>query len=1094
MGERPVQPMIRAPDAAVEIDLLSPHAGRRGTFRRVSDLKEQLQTTLSGAYTLERELGGGGMSRVFVADEVRLGRKVVVKVLSPELAAGISAERFEREIRMAASLQQANIVPVLATGDTNGLPYYTMPFVEGESLRHRLSTQPPLSISDTLRILGDVARALQYAHERGIVHRDIKPDNVLLSGGTAVVTDFGIAKALSASRTDSGGATLTQLGTSIGTPAYMAPEQAAGDPDVDHRVDIYAFGCMAFELLAGRSPFHGRTPARILAAHMAEAPPQIAELRPDTPAALGDLVMRCLAKDADARPQSAAEIIALLNGVTSGGGMQALPPVLLHGPAAFRRALILYAISVIGVAAVAKAATLTIGLPSWVLPGALIVMALGLPVILFTGYVQSVARRALVVTPALTPGGRQVPHGTMATIALKASPHVSWKRTTRGGLFALGGFVTLIIAFMVMRGFGIGPVGSLFASGKLNQRDVVLVSDFAVSRADSSVGSVVAEGVRANLAESRSITLFNPTSVAAALRRMQLAPTSRVDLALARQLAAREGVKAIVTGDVTGLGNGFVIALRLVAADGTVLASFQTTVDGPSTLVSGVDEVTRKLRGKIGESLKSVQASPPLEQVTTASFDALKAYTEGARAFDIEHDFPKAIPLLRRAVTIDTGFATAWRKLGTAMNNAFYPASVADSATTKAYQLRARLSENERYLTEGYYFQRGPGHDRQRAIAAYQALLDRGDSAYAANNLGVAYTGMRDYAKAESLYRMSMRVSPDNMIPLPNLVNVLIDQGKRAAVDTFLTQEAKRLPNSSAYAYHLAVIPYANGQFDRTEHVVDSIHSASKSLDTRSMASYLSSELLAVRGRLAEAERHYRQQASESAELSGPIPAIVDSMTLAAYDAWLRNQPQRAVARLDAALNVHPLAAIPERDRPYVQLARVYAMAGRPDRARAMLAQFAQIKDTALLRSRQPSVHGALGEIALAEKRYGDAITEFRRGDVGPDGRPAIDDPAGVHFDLGRAFDLGNQPDSAIAQLEAYVATRWDSQLDDDMFALAGTHKRLGELYDAKGDRERAISHLSKFVELWKNADPELQPAVADAKRRLTRLQAGGKS
>ena len=150
-------------------------------------------------------------------------------------------------------------------------------------------------------------------------------------------------------------------------------------------------------------------------------------------------------------------------------------------------------------------------------------------------------------------------------------------------------------------------------------------------------------------------------------------------------------MKAIVTGDVTGLGNGFVIALRLVAADsGTVLAAFQTTVDGPSKLVSGVDELTRKLRGKIGESLKSVQASPPLEQVTTSSYEALKAYTEGARAFDVEHDFPKAIPLLRRAVTIDTGFATAWRKLGTALNNSFYPASVADSADDQGLSIARR--------------------------------------------------------------------------------------------------------------------------------------------------------------------------------------------------------------------------------------------------------------------------------------------------------------------------------------------------------------------------------------------------------------------
>jgi serine/threonine-protein kinase len=223
------------------------------------DLRAQLQAHLGSAFVLGRELGGGGMSRVFVADEVRLARKVVVKVLSPELVAGINAERFEREILLAASLQQANIVPVLAAGEVDGLPYFTMPFVEGESLRSRL-TGGGLPIADVLAILRDVSKALAYAHARNIVHRDIKPDNVLLSGGTAVVTDFGIAKALSASRTAGVGATLTSVGTSIGTPAYMAPEQVAGDPNFDHRVDLYALGCMAQELLTGKPPFADRSP------------------------------------------------------------------------------------------------------------------------------------------------------------------------------------------------------------------------------------------------------------------------------------------------------------------------------------------------------------------------------------------------------------------------------------------------------------------------------------------------------------------------------------------------------------------------------------------------------------------------------------------------------------------------------------------------------------------------------------------------------------------------------------------------------------------------------------------------------------------
>src|SRR5512132_3020204 len=187
-----------------------------------SQLVNSLQDSLGAAYTLERELGGGGMSRVFLAEDTRLGRQVVVKLLSPELGAGVSAERFEREIRLAARLQHPHIVPLLTAGEVDGLPYYTMPFVSGASLRERLQAGP-IPLHEALTILRDVARALAYAHRQGIVHRDIKPENVLLSEGSAVVTDFGIARAISAASTVAAGTAITQLGTQIGTPAYMAP-------------------------------------------------------------------------------------------------------------------------------------------------------------------------------------------------------------------------------------------------------------------------------------------------------------------------------------------------------------------------------------------------------------------------------------------------------------------------------------------------------------------------------------------------------------------------------------------------------------------------------------------------------------------------------------------------------------------------------------------------------------------------------------------------------------------------------------------------------------------------------------------------------
>jgi serine/threonine-protein kinase len=279
----------------------------------MTDLRDRLQASLGESYRLDRELTGGGMSRVFVAHDTRLGRDVVVKVLSPDLAAGVNSDRFHREILVAAQLQHPQIVPVLAAGETDGLPYFTMPYVTGESLRRRLDGGKSLPVVDTVAVLRDVARALAYAHEHGVVHRDIKPDNVLVSGGSAAVTDFGIAKALSSSRTFGGGEHLTRVGNSLGTPAYMAPEQVAADPNADHRIDIYSFGAMAYELLTGSPPFGGRPPHEVLSAQLTEQPVPLQTRAPDVPPALAVLVMKCLAKNPADRPQTADEIVRALD-------------------------------------------------------------------------------------------------------------------------------------------------------------------------------------------------------------------------------------------------------------------------------------------------------------------------------------------------------------------------------------------------------------------------------------------------------------------------------------------------------------------------------------------------------------------------------------------------------------------------------------------------------------------------------------------------------------------------------------------------------------------------------------------------------------
>lgn len=281
----------------------------------MSTTADAIQQHFGADFTVERELGGGGMSRVYVAQDHRLGRRVAIKVLRRELGAGVSLERFRREIRLAASLQHPLIVPVLDTGEIDGLPYFLMPFVEGESLRTRLA-RGPLSVVDTVRILRDVARALAVAHARGVVHRDIKPDNVLFANDAAVVADFGVAKAFADARRDGDAPhehnTHTTAGVSLGTPAYMAPEQVAADPQASFAIDLYALGVLAYEMLTAAPPFTGRSPRQVMAAHIAEVPEPVQRRRGDVPPALAALVMQCLEKEPAKRPASAAALVDAL--------------------------------------------------------------------------------------------------------------------------------------------------------------------------------------------------------------------------------------------------------------------------------------------------------------------------------------------------------------------------------------------------------------------------------------------------------------------------------------------------------------------------------------------------------------------------------------------------------------------------------------------------------------------------------------------------------------------------------------------------------------------------------------------------------------
>ncbi|MGD8727409.1 MAG: protein kinase, partial [Gemmatimonadales bacterium] len=935
----------------------------------MSDLLSRLKAVLGDAYHIERELGGGGMSRVFLAEETRLGRRVVVKVLPPEMAADVNVERFEREIQLAAKLQHPHIVPLLTAGSDGDLLYYIMPFIEGESLRGKLAREGELPIGEAARILREVLDALAYAHAHGVVHRDIKPDNVLLSGKHAVVTDFGVAKAVSAS---TGESTLTSLGIALGTPAYMAPEQAVADPHVDHRADIYAAGALAYEMLCGRPPFAGQTPQAVLAAHVTQAPDPITAHRETVPPGMVELVMRCLQKKPADRWQSADELLPHLDAVlTPSGGMtptgtapsidweveaQKAHPVRVAG---------LFLLAAVGALAIVYFLVRQLGLPWWVLTGAGAILAVGLPVMAYTGYRER--RRAM----ARSTGVQITPAGGLRRL-------FTWRRAAMGGGVAFGGLALVAAAYMAMRLIGIGPVGTLVATGVLEKRDVLILADFENRTADSSLGTSITEALRIDLAQSPVVRLMGAAAIAEALTRMNRSLTETIDAELAAEIARREGIKAVVTGEIGMLGSGYVLSASMVSSDDrSVLVALRETANDDANLIGAVDRLSAKLRERIGESLRTIRGGEPLERVTTSSLEALELYTRAIRANDMG-DGGRAISLLEDAIAADSMFAMAYRKLAVVLSNFYSPPSRVNRAAAKAFELRERLPPIERYLAEAFYYDHVE-YDPAKVVAAYRSILEIDpEETTALNNLSLQLAYQRHWAEAEELALRALEIEE---LP-PHYMNVAfaqVAQGKLGEAERTATRFEAGRPGNPMRMIISALIAEAREDFDGAEAHLDTLRTAvGGSPLWTSAAAFMRVPDLAIRGRLAEAEAAANRSARITLEQLADTSGYLVTVGFAAWiELAMRERRDRAVQMADRALSRFPLANLDPRDRPYSRFARFYAAAGEADRARRLLTEYeAAVPETA--RRGDFVLHAAWGAVAEAEGRLDDAAAHYR--------------------------------------------------------------------------------------------------------------------
>jgi len=1055
----------------------------------MAELIDRLQQVVGDTYRIEKELGGGGMSRVFLAEEVALGRQVVIKVLPPDMAADVNQERFNREIQLAAKLQHPHVVPLLTAGADGDLLYYVMPFIKGESLRVKLAREGELPVGEALRVLREVTDALAYAHRNGVVHRDIKPDNVLLSEGHAVVTDFGVAKAVSASSGSS--SSLTSLGIALGTPAYMAPEQAAADPHTDHRADIYAVGALAYEMFCGRPPFTGATPQAVMAAHITEQPEPMTKHRSTVSDGLNSVVLRCLEKKAADRWQNAAELLpqfdALLTptaGMTPAGMTPAgtAPVSAVSLETAVRqthpaRVAGLFALASAGALAVVYLLVLQLGLPDWVFYGAIVLLAAGLPIMLLTGRHErdrAIARATGVMT---------------ATPATGVRRHFTWRKALLGGALAFGVLAVVATVYMAMRLLGVGPVGTLVASGVLEERERLVLARFENSSPDTTLAVTVTELFHIDLTQSPTVSVMEASQVGAVLQRMERDPAEALTVELATEVAEREGIKAVLAGEIRPLGSGYVLSARLVAVGtGDVLWAGRENAASADQVIEAVDRLSASLRERVGESLRTIRSDPPLERVTTRSTVALRKLVEGTRANDMG-DPDRAIALLEEAVAEDSGFAMAWRKLGVVLSNTGRDLDRRDSALATAMRLGDRLTERERYLTEGTYFQL-VDNDDQAAIGAYRSVLDKyPNDRIALNNLANIYRDLGRDQEALELQLRSVALGHAPAVTFQGAILTLFGMGLADSARQVLEQYSAEYPGQPVMMNFRAQFAFSSGQYDSAQAILESIQATQRGNPQWEMlAAFQLSDVAAVRGRIDEALDYVREGRSRAEALGlewtrqQPLEYWVGQIR-AWVTLWFEDDPAAAVRLMDEAARHYPMDSLPPEDRAYFGFVSFYARAGVPERAREYIDRFEAETDAETQEDAAEGLHYALGEIALAEGRYDDAIAEYRQF---REGLP------GCHicglFELAEAYDRAGQADSARAYYERYLDAPQLFRGGSDNSNLWRTLRRLGELQEERGETALALEYYNRFVDLWQDADAMLEPYVEDVRGRIVRL------
>ncbi len=977
-------------------------------------------------YRILSELGGGGMGVVYKAEDTELEREVALKFLPQEVAEDQNVlERFMREAKAAAALNHPNICTIHEIGRHDGTPFLVMELLEGETLKHAISGRP-MDTEEVLRLGGEVAGALAAAHSKGIVHRDIKPANVFVTrDGHAKILDFGLAK-LTPAETGSGDddetaelagdpSDLTSPGSAVGTVAYMSPEQALARP-VDARTDLFSLGAVLYEMATGHKAFTGSSTVAIFDAILHQEPAPIGQANPQASIELQQVIAKALIKDSSLRYQTAADMAADLRRLaTQGETSHSMAPSFDAVPAA------------------TPSPTEAAGAP---------------------------AGREVSSVSEVGPTGdsSQAASGSSSAVsAIDQAGARHWK-----GIAA---------AILVLGLLGMGAMWWLNRGPKLTEEDWILLTDFVNTTGDEVFDGALNQALAVKLEESPYINVFPDERVRFTLERMQRSPDERVTRAVGREICQRQGVKAMMTGDIGRLGESYVVNLDAVDCNsGDTLAREQVTAESKEAVIPALGKAASGMRRGLGESLASLEAyDAPLEQSTTSSLEALQAYHQGDRVRASEGG-EAAAPFFERAVEIDPNYAFAHATLATVYRNIGGRRDKVEEHRLRSWELRDRVSDLERFYIEAHYYNDYLG-DIDKQIETYEIWASTYPRDWTPpNNLCVHYLITGHYETAIEYGVRALELMPDNILPYLNLGWSFVGAGRfDEARSTFEKSLERGFGDIGIYngLYAVALI-----EDDREGQ--ERVASWAADQGGVSEGNFLRLEALAAvqRGRWRDAVETFRRAAdiNQRHELAGR--SAMD-LALAAVMAARLGWRAEAGALADEALTVG-------RSRSgQLVAAQALGWIGEVERAEEVLEG---TKERSLETDRLfwdwnlPEAMAAV-ELASGNAERSIELLESTR-------------PYEMRFMLavelrGLAYLAAEKPDEALVEFERILANPGAG-----VFSLNRSTAFLGKAraLAMKGDGDGARSAYNDFLTIWRDADPDI-PLLREARAAYEALQ-----